>query len=71
VNPFNNAPKVQYSEHEAAEVLGVTVNELRGLVRAHIVKDDDSANPAVPMYHKSDLVVLRVLARMMRPTIHA
>ena len=63
----NCAPKVEYSEHEAAQMLGVTVEELRSLVRAHIVKDDESADPAVPTYHKSDLVVLRVLARMMRP----
>ena len=70
---MQNAPKVQYSEHEAAHMLGVTVDELRTLVQAHIVKDDETASPAVPSYHKSDLVVLRVLARMARPSqpVHA
>jgi hypothetical protein len=70
---MNNPSKPQYSEHEAARMLGVTVDELRRLVRAHIVKDDESANPAVPNYHKSDLVVLRVLARIVRTpeVVHA
>jgi hypothetical protein len=63
---MNNASKVQFLEHEAAEMLGVSVAELRDLVRDHIVKGDESANPAVPLYHKSDLVVLQVLTRMAR-----
>jgi hypothetical protein len=66
--PMNNVPKLQYSEHEAAHMLGVSVDELRGLVRAHIVNGDESADPAVPAYHKADLVLLRVLTRMVRPS---
>jgi hypothetical protein len=65
---MNNPLKPHYSEHEAALMLGVTVDDLRSLVRSHIVKDDESANPAVPSYKKADLVVLRVLARMVRPS---
>ena len=61
---MNNAQKAQYSEYEAAHMLGISVDELRSLVRSHIVKDDESASPEVPTYHKADLVVLRVLARM-------
>jgi hypothetical protein len=63
---MNNEVKMQYSEMEAAHMLGISVDELRGLVRAHIVKDDETADPAVPSYQKTDLVVLRVLARMIR-----
>ena len=66
---MNNAPKPQYSEHEAAHMLGVSVDELRKLVRAYIVKDEEATGPAVPSsYQKSDLVVLRVLARMIGST---
>ena len=62
---MNNVPKPQYSEVEAARMLGISVDQLRSLVRAHIVKDEEATGPAVPSsYQKSDLVVLRVLARM-------
>ena len=62
---MNNVPKPQYSELEAAHLLGISVEQLRNLVRAHIVKDEEATGPAVPSsYQKSDLVVLRVLARM-------
>ena len=60
------ASKVQYSEHEAAAVLGVTVEELRALVLRHIVKDYDMPSASVPAYHPSDLVLLRMLTRMNR-----
>ena len=63
----NNPLKEQYSEQEAAHLLGVSVDELRRLVRTYVVKDDASANPAVPIYHKADLVLLRVLAKLIRP----
>lgn len=64
-----NAAKVQYSEHEASMQLGVSVEELRELVRYHIVKDDEGAG-APPMYQSADLVLLRILARMTRPQTH-
>jgi hypothetical protein len=57
--------QVQYSEHDAAIQLGVSVDELRKLVRCHIVKDEDEDGAgAPPTYKSSDLVLLRILARM-------
>jgi hypothetical protein len=58
VKPF----KTQYSEHEAAQELGVSLDELRTLIRSHIVESDDDLNN-VPMasFHPSDLLVLRLL----------
>ena len=56
--------KVQYSEIEAAEILELTVEQLRSLVQSHIVKDDSDAQAsAVSTFQASDLLVLRILSR--------
>ncbi len=52
--------RVHYSEEEAAARLGLSVEQLRGLVRSHISKDDDI--PAVSTFRPTDLVLLRILA---------
>ena len=36
--------KTQYSEQEAAKELGVTVEELRALIRSHIAESDEDLN---------------------------
>jgi len=54
--------KTQYSEHEAAEELGVSVDQLRTLIRSHIVEtDEDLNNVAIASFHPSDLLVLKLL----------
>jgi hypothetical protein len=54
--------KTQYSEPEAAEELGISLEELRTLIRSHIIETDEDLNN-VPMasFHPSDLLVLRLL----------
>jgi hypothetical protein len=55
--------KTQYSEQEAAVELGITVAELRALVRSHIAEsDEDLNNMAVASFHPSDLLVLKLLS---------
>jgi hypothetical protein len=55
--------KTQYSESEAAQELGVTVEELRVLIRNHIAKsDEDLTHIAIATFHPSDLLVLKILA---------
>jgi hypothetical protein len=57
--------KSYYTETEAAEVLGVPLEQFRGLVRTHIIRSED--DPAVlngATYQPSDLVVLRMLANL-------
>jgi hypothetical protein len=55
--------KSQYSEHEAAEELGVSVEQLRTLIRSHIVDtDEDLNNVSVASFHPSDLLVLKILS---------
>jgi hypothetical protein len=54
--------KTHYSEQEAAQELGLSVEDLRTLIRSHIVDTDEDLNN-VPMasFHPSDLLVLRLL----------
>lgn len=54
--------KGQYSEKEAAEELGVSVDEFRTLIRSHIVEtDEDLNNVPVASFQPSDLLVLKFL----------
>ena len=54
--------KAQYTEAEAAEVLGITVERLRSLVQDHILKGEDEAGVlSHACYQPSDLLVLRFL----------
>ncbi|MFN3327086.1 MAG: helix-turn-helix domain-containing protein [Bryobacteraceae bacterium] len=58
--------KTQYSEREAAEALGVSVEQLRSLIRNHIAEgDDDLAHIAIASFHPSDLLLLRILSSKM------
>ena len=57
------ANKTQYSELEAAHELGVTVEQLRTLIRSHIARSEEDLNHiAVASFHPSDLLVLKILA---------
>ena len=49
-------------------MLGLSIEQLRSLVRDYIVKDEEAETPAMATYRQSDLVLLRILARMPRPT---
>lgn len=56
--------KGQYSEKEAAEELGVSIDEFRTLIRSHIVEtDEDLNNVPVASFQPSDLLVLKFLSR--------
>ena len=55
--------KAQYSEGEAAEALGVTIEEFRRLIRHHIVSGEDDIPPlSQANFQPSDLLLLRILA---------
>ena len=54
--------KGQYSETEAAEQLGISVPQLRSMIRSHVVdKDEDLNNVPVHTFQPSDLLILRLL----------
>jgi hypothetical protein len=55
--------KTEYSEGEAAQELGMTVEQLRVLIRSHIAQSDEDLNHiAMACFHPSDLLVLKLLA---------
>lgn len=63
--PPTRTIKSQYTETEAAEELGVSVAQLRTMIRSHVVeRDEDLNNVPVHTFHASDLVILRLLAKM-------
>ena len=54
--------KSQYSEVEVAEELGITVTQLRSLIRNHVVfHDEDLLNVPQTTFQPRDLLVLRLL----------
>ena len=65
--------KGQYSEREAAEELGVSVEQLRCLIRSHIVdSDEDANNIPIASFHPSDLLVLKILSGLsLQPTVRS
>jgi hypothetical protein len=64
MQPKITASKAQYTESEAAAQLGISPEELRELIRLHIVQDDaDAGNVPMTTFQASDLLVLRLLAR--------
>lgn len=62
--------KGQYSEREAAQELGVSIEQLRSMIRSHIVdSDEDLNNVPIASFHPSDLLVLKILSGLsLHPT---
>ena len=60
--------KSQYSETEAAEELGISIAQLRTMIRSHVVeKDEDLTNVPVHSFQPSDLLILRLLSGKQLP----
>jgi hypothetical protein len=66
VNQISKSAQIQFSEPEAARMLGVSIDQLRSLVQDFIVQDDGSEGATMTTYQQTDLVLLRILARMPR-----
>ncbi|MEQ1947675.1 MAG: hypothetical protein ABL995_10835 [Bryobacteraceae bacterium] len=63
--PVARAIKSQYSETEAAEELGISVEQFRVMIRSHVVdRDEDLNNVPVTTFQPSDLLILRLLSGM-------
>ena len=61
--PLTRTGKSQYSETEAAEELGVSIEQLRSMIRSHVIdRDEDLTNVPVTTFQPSDLLILRLLA---------
>ena len=60
---LNRTGKSHYSETEAAEELGISIEQLRTMIRSHVVdKDEDLTNVPTTTFQASDLLILRLLS---------
>jgi DNA-binding transcriptional MerR regulator len=51
----------EYTEAEAAEKLGVSIDQLRAMVRMHILQEDgDPKDLSMTVFQRSDLLILRL-----------
>ena len=63
--------KVEYSEEEAASALGITVEQLRCLVREHVINDESDLETPIPSFRPADLLLLKMLVqREVSPVSH-
>lgn len=62
-SPVPRGGKSHYSEQEAAVELGLSVPELRSLLRSHIVeKEEDMHHASATSFQPSDLLILKLLS---------
>ncbi|HYP14106.1 MAG TPA: hypothetical protein VEQ63_09295 [Bryobacteraceae bacterium] len=62
----SNRAKTQYSEEDAAGLLNITVEQLRRLIKDHILvgqEQPDHSYTATATFRPSDVLLLRLLAR--------
>lgn len=58
--------KTQFTEVEAAEELGISVIQLRQVIRSHVVEtEEDLRNVPIAQFQLSDLLLLRLLTGQM------
>ncbi|HEY3743758.1 MAG TPA: hypothetical protein VGL53_28130 [Bryobacteraceae bacterium] len=56
--------KSHFSESEAAAEIGVSIDELRSLIKSFVVdREEDLNNVPSATFQPSDLVLLRILAK--------
>ena len=61
--PSRSAAKAFFTETEAAEALGISLDRFRDLVKTHIAQSDEEVNNiGATTYQASDLLVLKLLA---------
>ena len=53
--------KVEYTEEEAASALGISIGQLRALVRTHVIKEVGMDVP-IPSFRPTDLLLLKMLS---------
>ena len=56
------AGKTEYTEEEAAAALGISIGELRALVRTHVINEDVEAEVPLQTFRPTDLLLLKMLA---------
>ena len=54
--------KVEYTEEEAASALGISIGQLRSLVKTHVVKEEVGMEIPIPTFRPTDLLLLKMLS---------
>ena len=54
--------KAEYTEEEAAATLGVSITELRALVRTHVIKEEGGPDAPITTFRPTDLLLLKMLS---------
>ena len=54
--------KAEYTEEEAASALGISIDELRKLVRTHVIKEEAGMDVPIPTFRPTDLLLLKMLS---------
>ena len=54
--------KVEYTEEEAAAALGISIGQLRLLVRTHVITEETAADVPIPSFRPTDLLLLKMLS---------
>ncbi len=54
--------KLEYTEEEAASALGVSISQLRALVRTHVIQEESGADVQIPTFRPTDLLLLKMLS---------
>ena len=55
--------KLEYTLQEAAMTLGLSAEELRALLKEHVIKDDADQDLSVLTLRPTDLLLLKMLAK--------
>ncbi|MGH9660267.1 MAG: hypothetical protein ACRD96_17080 [Bryobacteraceae bacterium] len=53
--------KVEFTEAEASAALGISVDELRSLVRQHVIRDESEPELPVVLFRATDLIMFKML----------
>jgi hypothetical protein len=56
------AGKSEYTEEEAAAALGLSIGELRSLVRKQVINEDLGADIPITSFRPTDLLLLEMLS---------
>ena len=54
--------KLEYTEEEAASALGISIGQLRSLVKTHVIQEDSGADVPIPTFRPTDLLLLKMLS---------
>jgi hypothetical protein len=54
--------KLEYTEEEAASALGISISQLRALVRTHVIQEETGTDVPIPTFRPTDLLLLKMLS---------